>query len=154
MAKQYIQATEPFWLAKERKYIASLKANNKQFRRVNKMRQALNRAKRNRREPTEAEAFFRSKLHENGIRFTFEYVCFYTRKKYRIIDFYLPDYKLNIELDGGYHNTPAVKRYDSFKDKRTPHETWRFKNEDIFKDSFWTNFLILLHGKLVPTAII
>ena len=33
-----------------------------------------------------------------------------------IVDFYIPDYNLVIEVDGKIHNTLKNKKYDSFKD--------------------------------------
>ena len=37
--------------------------------------------------------------------------------KLYILDFYLPEYNLAIEVDGGYHNTAAQRKLDATRDK-------------------------------------
>lgn len=54
-----------------------------------------------------------------------------------ILDAYLPDLKIGIECDGGYHNTAAQRLYDSNRDKAIEKcgiRVLRFKNEEILNN--------------------
>lgn len=54
-----------------------------------------------------------------------------------IVDFYCPEAKLAVELDGGVHFTDEAYAYDMERDKflrENEIETLRFKNEEVFKD--------------------
>ena len=54
-----------------------------------------------------------------------------------IVDFYCPELKLVIELDGAIHETTEAKEYDSERDKfLMQHEisVLRFRNKEIFDD--------------------
>lgn len=68
-----------------------------------------------RKRPTGAEAVFKRKLQEAGIRFKFQYPYNYKGLK-GIFDFYLFDYSMMVEIDGGYHDNPAQKQTDAIKD--------------------------------------
>lgn len=51
-----------------------------------------------------------------------------------ILDFYCPQKKLIIELDGEVHNTKEAKKYDEVRDKHFKelgYKTLRFKNEEV-----------------------
>ena len=54
-----------------------------------------------------------------------------------ILDFYCPEEKLCIELDGGYHNTPKQSEKDKKRDlilKSYGIKVLRFRNELVFRD--------------------
>ena len=65
--------------------------------------------------PTGAEAFFKRKLQEAGIKFKFQSTYNIQGIK-GIFDFYLPDHNTVIEVDGGYHNSTDQKQTDDIKD--------------------------------------
>lgn len=68
-----------------------------------------------RKRPTGAEAIFGRKLQELGIEFTFQYP-FLFKGLGGIADFYLPEYELIVEIDGGYHLNTDQKCTDDVKD--------------------------------------
>jgi very-short-patch-repair endonuclease len=160
MRKQYEYAYTPRWMVKERVYLARKKAERSlrlsKSDDVRKKRglqeEAFTRAKENRANPTPTEAYFANFLKQSGVRFIAEWVYFYSKWKYRIIDFYLPDHRISVELDGGYHNQPEVQKYDRFKDQYTRIFTYRFNNEDVFKEDFLTNFLEALHRRALKKS--
>ena len=54
---------------------------------------------------------------------------------HRIVDFYLPQYRLIIEIDGGYHNDTKDK--DDIKGKVWGRfKTLRILNEDVYNSNF------------------
>jgi very-short-patch-repair endonuclease len=56
-----------------------------------------------------------------------------------IIDFYIPRYKLCIEVDGGYHNLPEQKWRDEQRDKwlvKHGYKVLRFTNEEVMICTF------------------
>ncbi len=86
------------------------------------------------RRATDSELLFKKKLSILGIRFMFQ-KAFISGNGYYIVDFYLPKpYKICIEIDGGYHNSPEQKRKDYYKDKYLKERGFsvvRIKNEDV-----------------------
>jgi len=104
--------------------------------------QARERAMENRKCPTPTEQRFMDLLKTLDVKYIFEFVHFYAKSKYRIIDFHLPDYKLNIELDGGYHD--KTKSYDIRKDWGTLDRVVRYRNEEVYKPEFVENFKAVL----------
>ena len=54
-----------------------------------------------------------------------------------IVDFYCPDEKLIVELDGEIHNDPMQAEYDTVRDKRLKqlgNKILRFENNLMFND--------------------
>jgi len=54
-----------------------------------------------------------------------------------VIDFYSPEIKLAIEIDGGYHSDKDQAFYDSEREKLIQNlgiQFLRFKNDDIFSN--------------------
>lgn len=92
-------------------------------------------AKENRHNLTEAERKFSKIL--KWLNIDFEMQCVFScRGKLFIVDFYLPQYKIVIEIDGGYHNTPQQQKSDSQREQQLKkHEKIfgiiRFQNEEI-----------------------
>jgi len=88
-----------------------------------------------RKKATPAELCFKKKLSKFDIKFKFQR-GFIKGNGYAIVDFYIPRYKLCIEIDGGYHNTPAQRSKDKWRDNwlRTMRhvEVVRFTNEQAF----------------------
>jgi very-short-patch-repair endonuclease len=90
-------------------------------------------ARQFRKDPTFAEGFLWQKLRNrkfNGIKFRRQYII-----KGFVLDFYCPDHKLGIELDGSIHN----KQVDHDKARQNFIETHginiiRFKNDDVIKN--------------------
>lgn len=82
---------------------------------------------------TPSEARFKIILKELDIKYEFQKI-FYTENSFYIADFYLSNYNIVIEIDGGYHNTPEQKTKDS---KRTAKliedidDVYRIKNETV-----------------------
>lgn len=58
------------------------------------------------------EKEFMKKLENTEIPFIFQYPVICAKHKLFIIDFYIPKYKLAIELDGQAHYTPSGIKYD------------------------------------------
>lgn len=94
-------------------------------------------ANRMRQDPTEAEAMllqiFAEVLPRHNIRFLFQHVL-----AGRIVDFYLPQHRLIIEVDGGYH---YFRKGQQSKDRARQCEITQ-KNRDIlrFDNEYVENF--------------
>lgn len=91
---------------------------------------------------TKSELIFKDRLDGAGIRYMFN-KGFIGGNFYCIVDFYLPrPYRVCVEIDGGYHNTPEQKRKDWAKDKyliSRKMRVIRIKNEDV--ETFDLNLL-------------
>lgn len=91
-----------------------------------------------RQEPTPTEVKVMQVLAFSGIKCIFQKV-FLTKYSFYIVDFYLPEYKLVIEVDGKHHYTNKSQfRYDG---KRTNYlqsirgcKVIRFTNKEVRKD--------------------
>ncbi len=101
-----------------------------------KVKEALGRSFSNRSHPTLAEVRFAEYLGVLGVCFIPEYVGFYDKGKYRLIDFYVQDHKLGFEIDGGYHDSARIKAYDSRKDFGFTDKIIRYRNEEVFEAGF------------------
>ena len=114
--------------------------DNNYYRKRNRIireRKALaKKRKRNlQRKSTDAEKSFRKLLDELKIKYIFQHPI-YNNWYFCIVDFLIPYKNLIIEIDGGIHNRPDIKK----KDAR--HEKWlrslgytiiRLKNEEVYK---------------------
>jgi very-short-patch-repair endonuclease len=88
--------------------------------------------------PTEAEAAFKKILHRLGLPHLFQEVI-----DNRIVDFVVPSRPLLlIEIDGGYHFTPAQIKRDRLRDRQisaalgdVPALFLRFADSQVFDDS-------------------
>lgn len=86
---------------------------------------------------TKTEKIFGDYLWENKVYFKFQkgfLVPFH-----RIVDFYLPDFNLIIEIDGGYHQDEKTNAKDTLKDEvwiRKGYTTIRILNEDVLNGNF------------------
>lgn len=94
-----------------------------------------NRALRLKRNATAAEKVMLEALEENNIPFKFQSHRF-KNGQLRIFDFWIPyPYRIDLEIDGGYHN----KTKDRFKDKklieaRPLYKILRFSNNEILNN--------------------
>lgn len=89
-------------------------------------------ADENRRMATPAAKHFKKLLTLSGFRFKSEKIV-YKEVSFYIVDFYIPDRNLCIELDGGYHNTPEQKAKDVERDRfmeSKGYHNWRMTNEE------------------------
>lgn len=64
---------------------------------------------------TESELLFASILDRLGVRYMPQ-KGFIAGNNFCIVDFYLPDFKTCVEIDGGYHNEPNQIKRDSNRD--------------------------------------
>lgn len=60
---------------------------------------------------TNSEKVFKAKLKVCNIRYEFQKIIHH-EKGFHIVDFYLIDYGIIIEIDGGYHTTSEQKKLD------------------------------------------
>jgi very-short-patch-repair endonuclease len=82
---------------------------------------------------TPSETKMKAILKFMGIKYEFQKI-FYTETTFYIVDFYLPDENIVIELDGGYHNTKEQKAKDRKRSKALMGEidgVYRLKNEAV-----------------------
>ena len=103
-----------------------------------KQRLLSERQKELKQKATKEEIIFRGRLFENDIKHTFQKGVI-DGKNFMIADFYIPDIKLIVEIDGGYHETSKQKARDNFKDKHYKDRGFsviRIKNEDVVDFNF------------------
>ena len=96
--------------------------------------QLKDRAKRMRSNPTEAESILRDYVRASrlGHKFLFQYII-----GQFIVDFFCPDCKLIIEVDGGYHSEPIQEIDDETRTEMLEglgYRVIRFTNEQVIYD--------------------
>lgn len=86
------------------------------------------------RKATPAERHFKVTLRRLGIKNIFQKG--FISGRICIVDFYIPKYKICVELDGGYHFTPEQQRRDYYRTeyltKKRGLKVIRFTNEEAF----------------------
>lgn len=111
-------------------------------------REAVNRAFILRDRATRTELAFKDFLDKNAVLYVFQNIQFYGNGQYRIVDFHLIEYKLNIELDGNHHySDPEELKYDQLKDSQSKYPTMRIKNHEVFQEGFGNKFLAMLAAR-------
>ena len=101
-----------------------------------KLKQSLCSKRRNRllKKITQHEIEFSSILKALNVRFIPQ-KGFISGKNFCIVDFYLPDYKICVEIDGEYHNRPSQIERDRNKDyylsKQRKFSVLHIKNESL-----------------------
>lgn len=94
---------------------------------------------------TPSEIQFKAVLKAIGVKYEFQHIVFInTKGNFFILDFYLPDYNVGVEIDGGYHFTHEQYIKD---EKRTRtifkfikiRNIIRFKNSEIKTDEAFLN---------------
>lgn len=90
-----------------------------------------NRRQKLRRDSTDTEKILWYRIRNNKLGFKF--FRQYSVEGY-VLDFYCPEKKLAIEIDGGYHQKPDAKTYDLYRTKYIEAygiKVIRFWNNDI-----------------------
>lgn len=101
---------------------------------------------------TEGEKIFIEKCQYYGINYVFQ-KGFIAGNGFCIADFYLPQYRLVVEIDGKYHDTPKQRTRDHFKDeyyKKRRLNILRIKEEDVESFSFTYFWNIYDYSKPCP----
>ena len=87
---------------------------------------------------TKTEKIFWNEIRNQKIGIKFRRQMPLVIGRYNFIpDFYSADKKLIIEIDGGIHDLPENKEYDSLKDEiliEAGYKVLRFKNEEILNN--------------------
>lgn len=94
--------------------------------------------KQNSLNPTDSESELMMKLSECKIKYEFQ-KYFFTSARSCIADFYIPKYRLVIEVDGGYHSSYRQIVRDAEKDifyMDMGLRLIRIKNEDVASFDF------------------
>lgn len=94
------------------------------------------RVERNQKNPTNAEIRVKEILDENNIKYEFQYPVMVLGSTY-ILDFYLPEKNVCIEIDGDYHNEYRQVYVDKQRDiklSRIGVMVVRFHNCEIWSD--------------------
>ena len=91
------------------------------------------------RQATEAEIKFCQILDEYGFKYEFQ-KPFKHFGTFAIVDFYLPDYFVVVEIDGGYHLDPEQAWQDGLRagrllDKNKIKKVVRFSNEEVLSSA-------------------
>lgn len=98
----------------------------------------------NKHKAMKTELRFKEWLDENKIYYKFQKG--FLIPFHRIVDFYIPNHGLIIEIDGGYHND--IKEKDSYKDDTWAEErgmrTIRILNKDVWNGDFIPRLSFLL----------
>lgn len=68
------------------------------------------------KEQTKSEIITKASLKSLKISYDFQKI-FYNEETFYIVDFYLPEYNVVLEIDGGYHNDPEQRLKDSRREK-------------------------------------
>ena len=66
---------------------------------------------------TKAEKKFIGILKSNDIKYEFQKICYY-EDSYYIVDFFIPESRLVVEIDGRYHDSSEQQRDDQLRTRR------------------------------------
>lgn len=105
-------------------------------RRLSKVVFLSKQARQMQRRPTIAESVLASKLTNLSISYESQYVVDY-KGIAAIYDFYLPNCRVLIEVDGGYHNSKDQQQTDRIKDfiaeKKLRRNMLRLTNQEVIE---------------------
>lgn len=62
------------------------------------------------------------------------------KKSFYLIDIYIPEHKICIEVDGASHETPEISEADKIRDaflRKSGYWVMRIKNEDVRNNLMW-----------------
>lgn len=93
-----------------------------------------NRRRKLRKDSTDTEKILWYRIRNNKLGYKF--FRQYSIEGY-VLDFYCPEKRLAIEIDGGYHDKQDVKTYDEYRQKWIEAYNIciiRFKNEEILNN--------------------
>ncbi len=83
---------------------------------------------------THSEVVFKARLKSLNIKYEFQKIM-YDKDRFYIVDFFLPDLKLIVEIDGGYHNDKDQIYKDKLRSSRLSmlgyKKIKRFTNEEV-----------------------
>jgi very-short-patch-repair endonuclease len=82
-----------------------------------------------RKQATPAENLFRAHLAALGLPYRFQHGFF--KPRYRIVDFYLPQQNLVVEIDGRYHDTETDRMRDEEFERLSGIAVLRLTNEQV-----------------------
>jgi very-short-patch-repair endonuclease len=97
------------------------------------------------KQATPAERRFCCRLEELGLTYRFQQGFYHPF--YRIADFYLPDLKLIIEIDGRYHDAEEDRRKDAAFEAARGIKILRLTNEQVMSGAhtrFCTDFVPMI----------
>lgn len=86
------------------------------------------------KQETAAENLFRAHLASLGHPYRFQHG--FLKPRYRIVDFYLPDHNLVIEIDGPYHDAEEDRRRDAQFTAARGIRILRLTNEQVLNGAF------------------
>jgi very-short-patch-repair endonuclease len=86
------------------------------------------------RQVTQAERRFCCRLHELGLIYRFQQGFYHPY--YRIVDFYLPDHNLIVEIDGPCHDPEKDRRRDEWFTRVRGIRIIRLRNEQVLSGDF------------------
>lgn len=139
---------------KKRKYWPKVKTRTKDFHdfmatnhSAGRLKEAFFRAFNLKEKQTPSEKITEEALKYLGVNYIPQYVIFYKRGQYRIVDFYLPDHRIVLEIDGKCHSTSS--EYDQFKDRNTKYKTIRITNEQTDQVAFKDHLNIIIGGTIL-----
>lgn len=104
---------------------------------------------------TKSEKHFKEMLVKLKIRHTTQKII-YKEKSFYIADFYIPEKRLCIEIDGGYHLDSKQIKKDKDRDKYLNirgYATWRMSNEESDLLTLETLTKKLSEYKTIPQSI-
>lgn len=89
---------------------------------------------------TNSEKLFKAYLKSAGVNYFFQKI-FYTNKSFRIVDFYLPECNVVIEIDGKYHDDNKVSDFIRTTELEAygVQKIYRFKNEEVLDSEITMN---------------
>lgn len=85
--------------------------------------------------PTPSELVFKSKLERIGLKFLFQKGFIRSKTSFYVCDFYLPNLKLVIEIDGSAHKFRAAKdsKKNEYLTKERRFAVLRISNQEAFE---------------------
>lgn len=109
----------------------------------------VNEADNKREHMTPSEKRFNTFLGRNNIQFISQAPVYVGEKKGYILDFYIPNKKIAIEVDGSIHNSEKARKYDAERTKQLAKlgiGVYRIKNEETKNEPLLYNKLTNVLG--------
>jgi len=110
---------------------------------------------------TESEKVFKALLKSSNIKYEFQKIFWVKvksksiKKKFYIVDFYLPELETVIEIDGEYHDEVKQQKQDKFRTsvllRNGILKVFRFSNEDTLNNH---NYVLSRLNQIVANTVI